>query len=371
MQAERSQDLARTTFQLLALGALIATSFWIVRPFLVAMVWATMIVVATWPLLLHTQTWLGGRRSLAVMVMTIALLLILVVPLYFGIAAIVENAKRLVEWSESLATFSVPPLPAWVESLPLVGGRIAARWQTLAAARPEDVASHLAPYARALVLWFVGQVGGVGLLLLQFLLTVIIAAILYANGETATRGADRFARRLAGPQGENAVHLAAQAIRGVALGVVVTAILQSAAAGIGVVIAGVPFATILAAVMFMLCIAQIGPALVLIPAVFWVYSARGGAWGTGFLVWTIFCVTFDNFLRPVLIKRGADLPLLLIFTGVIGGLIAFGVIGLFIGPVVLAVGYTLLVDWVSTGDASDEHGPSSARADVATESRTK
>ncbi len=354
MEQRPSADLARTTFQLLALAALIATSFWIVRPFLMALAWAAMIAVATWPVLLHVQGWLGGRRSLAVALMTIGLLLVLVVPLYFGITAIVENAKRLVDWSQSLATFTIPPLPAWVESLPLVGAKIAARWQRLMAAHPEELSARFAPYARTLILWFVGQVGGVGLLFVQFLLTVIIAAILYANGETVVRGADRFAHRLAGQQGENAVHLAAQAIRGVALGVVVTAILQSTAAGIGVAVAGVPFATILTAVIFMLCVAQVGPALVMIPAVFWVYSARGAAWGSGFLVWTLFCMTFDNVLRPVLIKRGADLPLLLIFTGVIGGLIAFGVIGLFIGPVVLAVGYTLLVDWVSAGDAVDQ-----------------
>lgn len=365
MEANRSQDLARTTFQLLALGTLIATSFWIVRPFLVALAWATMIVVATWPLLLHAQRWLGGRRALAVAVMTIALLLILVVPLYFGIAAIVENAKRLVDWSQSLTTLTIPPLPPWVESLPVIGAKLAARWQKLMAARPEELFARIAPYGQKLILWFVGQVGGVGLLFVQFLLTVIIAAILYANGETVARGADRFARRLAGAQGENAVHLAAQAIRGVALGVVVTAILQSTAAGIGVGIVGLPFATILTVVMFMLCVAQVGPALILIPSVFWVYSAHGAAWGTGFLVWTLFCMTFDNVLRPVLIKRGADLPLLLIFTGVIGGLIAFGVIGLFIGPVVLAVAYTLLVDWVSESNPSVEQGPPAAKVDVA------
>ena len=207
MQENRSQDLARTTLQLLAIGALIATSFWIVRPFLVAVAWATMIVVATWPLLLHLQAWLGGRRALAVTLMTIALLLVLVVPLYFGIAAIVENAKRLVDWSQSLATFTVPPLPAWVQSLPVVGTRLAARWQQLAAARPEELSARFAPYGQKLVLWFVSQVGGVGALLLQFLLTVIIAAILYANGETVARGADLFARRLAGLQGVNAVHV--------------------------------------------------------------------------------------------------------------------------------------------------------------------
>ena len=357
MQANRSPDIARTTFQLFALGALTASSFWIVRPFLVALTWATMIVVATWPLLLHAQAWLGGRRSLAVALMTIALLLILVVPLYLGIETIVENANRIVDWSKSLTTLSIPPPPARVAALPLVGSRLAAHWQQLASATPEDVSAHLAPYAREFVLWFVGQVGNIGLLVVQFLLTVIMAAILYANGEAAARGADHFSRRLAGPQGENALHLAGQAIRGVALGVVVTAILQSAATGIGLVIVGVPYVAILTALIFMLCVAQVGPGLVLIPAVIWVYSTRGAVWGTGFLIWAIFCGTFDNFLRPMLIKRGADLPLLLIFTGVIGGLIAFGVIGLFIGPVVLAVAYTLLVDWVSQGTSSEKPGP--------------
>lgn len=357
MQADRSLDIARTTLQLIALGVLIATSFWIVRPFLVALAWATMIVVATWPLLLYAQAWLGGRRSLAVALMTLALLLILVVPLYFGVATIVGNAKQIASWSQSLATLAIPQPPAWVGALPVVGSKLAAFWQQLAAAGPGELSAHLSPLARKLVLWFVSNIGSVGLLLVQFLLTVIIAAILYANGETAARGADRFARRLAGPQGENAVHLAGQAIRGVALGVVVTAILQSAAAGIGLVIVGVPFAAILTAVIFMLCVAQVGPGLVLIPAVIWVYSTRGAVWGTGLLVWAIFCGTFDNFLRPLLIRRGADLPLLLIFAGVVGGLIAFGVIGLFIGPVVLAVAYTLLVDWVSESVPSDEPAP--------------
>jgi len=357
MQANRSLDLARITLQLLALGALIASSVWILRPFLVALTWATMIAVATWPLLLHVQAWLGGKRSLAVAVMTIALLLTLVVPLYFGISTIMGNAERIAGWSESLATLTIPQPPAWVGGLPVVGSKLAARWEQLAAAGPEQLSAHLVPLARMLVPWFVGQVGSIGLLLVQFLLTVIIAAILYANGETAARGADHFARRLAGPQGENAVHLAAQAVRAVALGVIVTAILQSALAGIGLAIAGVPFATVLTAAIFVLAIAQVGAAPVLIPAVIWVYARSGALWGTGFLVWAIFCATFDNILRPLLIKRGADLPLLLIFTGVVGGLIAFGIVGLFIGPVVLAVAYTLLVDWVSERNPADEQGP--------------
>lgn len=220
----------------------------------------------------------------------------------------------------------------------------------------EEVTARIAPYARTLILWTAGQAGSIGLLLVQFLLTVSICAILYANGEGALRAAELFAQRLAGQQGENALHLAGRAIRGVALGVVVTAIAQSTAAGVGLTIVEVPFPAILTTVIFILCVAQIGPGIVLIPAVVWVYSIRGGVWGTGFLVWAIFCATFDNFLRPMLIRKGADLPLLLIFAGVIGGLFAFGVIGLFIGPVVLAVAYTLLFDWVAEGTPSDEQG---------------
>jgi predicted PurR-regulated permease PerM len=353
----RPLDLARTTLQLLALGALIVSSFWIVRPFLVASAWAAMIAVATWPVLLRTQAWLGGRRSLAVAVMTFALLLILLVPFYFGVTTIVEHAARIADWSKSLATLTVPEPPEWVAGLPVIGVRLAHRWQLLAAASPEEVSERLAPFARTLALWFVAQVGNLGLLLIQFLLTVIVVAILYANGEAVARGADQLARRLAGVRGENAVHLAARAVRAVALGVVVTAILQSIAAAIGLAIAGVPFVTILTALVFILAVAQVGPALVLIPAAIWLYARSGAVWGTGFLAWAIFCGTFDNFLRPLLIRRGADLPLLLIFAGVIGGLIAFGVIGLFIGPVALAVAYTLLVDWVSEGDPQDEQGP--------------
>lgn len=360
MQANRAPDIARTMLQLLALGVLIVSSFWIVRPFLLALTWATMIVVATWPLLLYAQAWLGGKRSLATALMTIALLLILVVPLYLGIAAIVENADRVGEWSHLLTSLTLPPPPAWVEALPLVGAKITAFWQQIVAAGPEEVAAQIAPYARAFAVWFAGQVGSVGLLLVQFLLTVIIAAILYLNGEAAARGADQFARRLAGPRGEEAVQLAGQAIRGVALGVVVTAVAQTAAAGIGLAVVGVPFASILTVLIFVLCIAQLGPGLVLIAAVVWVYSARGAVWGTGFLFWAIFAGTFDNFLRPMLIKRGADLPLLLIFAGVIGGLLAFGIIGLFIGPVMLAVAYTLAVEWVSQDAPSEEPPPVTA-----------
>lgn len=348
-----SHDLARTTLQLLTIGALILSTVWIVRPFLVAATWATTIAIATWPVLRRTEATLGGRRSLAVAAMTVALLLVVLVPVYLGVTAIVDGARRVAEWSSSLDGLAVPGPPAWLAAIPGVGSSLAAQWQQLAAASPDDVAARLAPVARGAAGWLLGQVGNAGLLLLQLLLTVVVVAILYANGESAAEAVQRFARRLAGPRGVEAVRLAGRAVRAVALAVVVTALLQCLASGIGLAVAGVPFASVLIALVFVLTVAQLGPGLVLLPATVWVYEAHGTAWGTGFLVWALFCGTFDNFVRPVLVKRDADLPLLLIFTGVVGGLLAFGVIGLFVGPVVLAVAYTLLVDWVADDDPDE------------------
>jgi predicted PurR-regulated permease PerM len=235
----------------------------------------------------------------------------------------------------------------------LAGPRLAGLWKQFARSGPEELFTYLAPYSRQTLSWFVAQAGSVGMLVLQFFLTVIIAAILYAKGEATSTGILNFARRLAGQQGVAVMLLAEKAIRGVALGVVVTAIIQAAIGGIGLVVAGVPAVALLTAVMFMLCLAQIGPALVLVPALIWVYSKDGALSGSILLVFAVLTVTIDNFIRPVLIKKGADLPLVMIFAGVIGGLIAFGIIGLFIGPVVLAVAHTLLKAWIS-GDVEGE-----------------
>jgi predicted PurR-regulated permease PerM len=347
---ERSRGLARAALQLLALGALIVASLWIVRPFLIASVWAGTIAVSVWPLMLRAQAGLGGRRSLAVALLTVILLLVLVVPLSLGVSAIVNNAQDIASWSQAIEHWSVPQPPAWIERIPLVGAKLAADWSELAMQGPKELAERIGPYARDVALWLVGELGGVGSLVVNFLLTTVIAAILLSSGEVAASGALRFARRLAGAEGEKAARLAAEAIRAVALGVVLTAVIQSALVGLGFVVVGVPFAAILTALCFMLAVAQIGPVPILIGAVIWVYSQYGAGWGSAYLVWAAICGLVDNFLRPWLIKRGADLPLLLIFAGVIGGLLAFGVVGLFIGPVVLAVGYTLMLDWVSEGD---------------------
>jgi predicted PurR-regulated permease PerM len=241
-----------------------------------------------------------------------------------------------------------------VEKIPLAGRKIAVSWQHFTSLSHEELAAQLTPYARQAVGWFVTQAGSLAMVVLQFFLMVIISPILYVNGETAAAGVRKFAGRLAGRDGEEAVVLAAKAVRGVALGIVITAIIQSVIGGIGLAVTGVPTAALLAAVMFILCLAQIGPSVVLIPAVIWLYWAYGALWGTVLLVFSIPAMTIDSFIRPALVRKGVDLPLVLILAGVIGGLIAFGIIGLFIGPVVLAVTYTLLKAWVSGGTEGKE-----------------
>jgi predicted PurR-regulated permease PerM len=347
-------DLTRTVLAVACIAGLFAASFWVLRPFLGALIWAAMLVVATWPLLRRLEVLFGGRRSLAVATMTIALLLLLLLPLWAALDTIADNSGRVTSWVKVLAESGLPPLPAFVASVPLIGGKIAGYWTDLSAGGAEGLVARLSPYSTAIGKWMVAEAGSVGFVFVQFLLVVILAAVMYASGEAAASKLRRFGRRLAGERGESSVILAGQAIRGVALGVGVTAIVQSTLGGIGLAVAGVPFAGFLTALMLMFCIAQIGPGLILFPAVGWMYWSGDTSWATALLVWSVFVTTLDNFLRPFLIKQGADLPLLLIFAGVIGGMLSFGLIGIFIGPVVLAVTYTLLEAWISDALGKDQ-----------------
>lgn len=354
------RDLTRTVFAILIIGGLIAASIWILRPFLAATIWSAMIVVTTWPILRALQSRLWGKRWLATTIMTAALLLVFVAPFSAAIGTIVANAGEIAGWTNRLSQVKLPPPPEFVEKIPVVGHKAAMVWGEYADKGSEELAEIVRPYASRVGSWFVAEIGNFGLVTLQFLLTIVISAILYMTGDDAARWIRRFGRRLAGERGDQVVRLAGQAVRGVALGVVVTALVQSVLGGIGLAIAGVPFAAILTAVMFMLALAQIGPLPVLLGGLIWLWTQGSTGWFVALLVWTIVVGSLDNILRPILIKRGADLPLLLIFAGVIGGLFAFGLLGLFVGPVLLAVAYTLLDAWVS--EASDADTPEAGAA---------
>jgi predicted PurR-regulated permease PerM len=340
-----------------AIGALIVSTVWIVRPFVSAFLWATVIVISTWPLLLRLQARLWGKRGMATGVMTLVLLLVLLVPLGFSVGALVGNIDQIVTWVSSLDKVSMPPPPGWLADIPVVGDKIVAAWKHLASQGPDGVTAHALPYARLFIRWFATQIGGAGTMILQFLMTVIICAVLYTKGEMAARGVRMFATRLAGANGDRAALLAANSIRGVAIGIVGTAIVQVLIAGTGLAIASVPGALLLSAVALFLCLAQLGPALVMIPALVWEFYTGSRLSGFILLAFALVSQTIDNVIRPILIRKGADLPLLLIFTGVIGGMIGMGIMGIFLGPVILAVTFRLLQEWVENpaepdGDAA-------------------
>ncbi len=341
-----SRDITRITLGVLFIGVLIAANFWILRPFLLALIWATMIVVATWPIMLRLEAWLGGKRSLAVLIMTVALLLVFIVPFLLAFQVTLKNADKIEGWAKEFATYSLPPPPDWVGKLPVVGPKLNKAWQEITAAGPGGLRARLVPYSGEIVKRFTERAGTLAMMFVEFLLTVIISAVLFYSGEKVAYAMRRFARRLAGERGEDAAILAAQTIRGVALGIVLTALIQSLVAGIGFLVAGVPLPVLLAAFVFVIALAQMPTFLVMGPAVIWLYWKGDPLWGTVLLAWTIIVSGMEHILRPVLIQKGVDLPLLLILTGVIGGLISFGILGLFIGPVVLAVTYRLLEAWI-------------------------
>jgi predicted PurR-regulated permease PerM len=347
----------------ICIGLLLVGSFWILLPFLLALVWATMIVVATWPILLKLQQTAGGRRWVAVTLMTLFALAAFIIPVIAAVGTLLSAADRSPAVLQDLVAHGLGSPPEWIARLPAVGEQIAAKWATLSAGGAEALVDALRPYARSAAASVLALTGGAGAMFIQMLLTIVIAAILYTSGETAARGVLAFAHRIGGERAQDTVRLAARAVRSVALGVLLTALIQSTLAGLGLWISGVPHPGLFTAIAFVLAVAQLGPLLVLAPAVIWLYWSGHPGWGTALLIWSIPVVALDNVLRPILIRRGVDLPMLLIISGVIGGLIGIGVIGLFVGPVVLAASYTLLQAWIAeVAPRADASAPAAQHA---------
>ncbi len=335
---------------MLAIVLLLAGSFWTLLPFLGGVVWAVMIVVATWPILLWIQRHVGGRRSVAVVLMTLLVLTAFILPITVAIVALLDAAKHTPAIVSDFFARGLGPPPPWLSGVPIVGEQLAQRWQTLSGAGPEALAESFRPYMRSAAGWAMAVTGGVGMMIVRALLTMVLVAILYLHGENAARGALAVAYRMGRERGQEALRLAGRATRSVALGVVVTAGVQSILAGLGLWLSGVPYPGVLTAIVLILGIAQLGPLPILMPAVIWLYWTGAASWATALAVWSLPVMALDNVLRPLLIRRGMPLPMLLIIGGVIGGLIGFGVVGLFVGPVTLAATYTLAKAWVAEGE---------------------
>jgi predicted PurR-regulated permease PerM len=346
-------DFMRYVLSVAVIAGLMVMSGWVLLPFMAAGVWAAMIVVATWPVLIGLQRLVRGSRVLATTIMTLAIVLLLIVPLWLAITAVIQHSHEVTLTVRGLVAAGLPTAPDWVGQIPLVGQRVSETWTQLAAGDMADLfREYVSPHLSGAGQWLLGHIGGLGGLLVSFFLMAALAAVMYMYGEQGASLALRLGARLGGNRGIGAVALTAKAIRSVALGVFVTALVQSTLGTIALVVAGIPYAGFLGALMLLFCIAQIGPSPVLVPVVVWMFwTGDSMAWSVFLAIASVIVITLDNFLRPWLIRRGADLPLLLILVGVIGGMLTFGLIGIFVGPVVLAVTYTLMMAWLDEDNA--------------------
>jgi len=349
---QRGVDLPQLLFSLMFILLMIIACLWVVQPFILGFAWASMVVIATWPLMIRLQQLLWGRRSLAVIAMTILLLLLFIIPIALLVSSLVDNSAPLIAWATQ-RHMTMPDL-AWLQQIPYAGNKLYLSYHKLIDGGGTAIMRQVQPYIGRTTGFFVAQAGHFGRFMLHLALMLLFSVLLYWRGEQVGQGIRHFAYRMGGPRGDAAVLLAGQAIRAVALGVVVTALVQGVLGGIGLAISGIPYATLLTVLMILTCLVQLGPLIVLVPAIIWLYWSGDTTWGTVLLVWSCVVGTLDNVLRPVLIRMGADLPMILILSGVIGGLIAFGMIGLFIGPVVLAVSYRLVTVWMN--EAPAPHG---------------
>jgi predicted PurR-regulated permease PerM len=338
-------DLARIVLAVGALVLLVGGSLYIVHPFVPALIWGGTIVVTTWPLMLKVQQCLGGRRGFAVTVMLLLEIVVICIPTYAAVSTLADHSAEIMHFVEALPTYALPAPPHWLTNVPLTE-RITQEWQRLSDAGPGGILAKVEPYAAVVAKWLLVQMGLVGALAVHLILMLIVCGLLYGKGEATVALVTALALRVAPESGANIVHLTGQSIRAIALGVVVTALVQASLGALGVWVAGIPFAGVLSALMLVLCLVQLGPLLPMLGSVIWLFMHDSQLTAIVLLVWAIGVSTLDNILRPILIRRAVALPLVLILSGVLGGLIAFGPVGLFIGPVMLAVTYHLLLAWI-------------------------
>ncbi len=359
VNVRQPRDVAQILLSVLFLAIMIVACLWIVQPFILGFAWAGTVVIATWPVLLRLQKIMFGRRSLAVLVMTLLLVMVFIIPIALLVNSIVNGSGPLIK-AISSGDMTLPDL-AWLNTIPVIGAKLYAGWHNLLDMGGTAIMAKVRPYIGTTTTWFVGQAAHIGRFMVHCALMLLFSALLYWRGEQVAQGIRHFATRLAGVRGDAAVLLAAQASRaaggtgyprggagcggdGVSTGSAWR--YRPRRRRIGLAVSGVPYATLLTVLMILSCLVQLGPLPVLIPAIIWLYWTGDTTWGTVLLVWSGVVGTLDNVIRPMLIRMGADLPLILILSGVIGGLIAFGMIGLFIGPVLLAVSWRLFAAWV-------------------------
>lgn len=333
---------------LLAIGVLLGGCALIIAPFAPALLWAAIVSSTTWGIYRRMSDRLGGRETLAASLLVVAMVVVIVLPLIYALVALAAELSALYEMLQQQLNDGLPTLPYWITALPSIGPTLQAWWRDLAAGDPI-----VEGQVRGALVWLsmillrIGRVAGESFGVL--LLSCVFVLFFYTGGARGRYWLEASLRRMAGPRGVELLNIAAQTIRSVVIGILGTALAQGALAALGFAIAGVPMAMALGLGTALLSLVPFGPALIWVPAAAWLYHGDHIGWAIFIVVWGVLVVGMaDNVLKPVLIGQGVDLPFLLILLGVLGGAMSFGLLGVFLGPTFIAVGFALLRDWVQT-----------------------
>lgn len=322
---------------------LAATCFFILRPFIPLIVWGIIVAIAVYPRYLQLQLVLGGRSALAAVLITLLLLAFLIVPVVSLSGTLVGGVQTLVAHLKD-GTPIIPPPPAGVETWPLVGVPLKSAW-SLASTNITAAVRTFAPQIKAIAPGLFSAFAGMSLTVLQFALSVIVAGVLLANSRGAAGAAHSLANRIFGAKGPEFEQLVGSTVRSVTMGILGVAVIQSVLAALGFLVAGLPGAGLWAVVFLIAALLQVGT-LVLIPAVIYVFATASVTKAVIFMVWCLIVALVDNTLKPLLLGRGVAVPIAVVFLGAIGGFVAMGLIGLFVGAIVLSVGYKLFIAWL-------------------------
>ncbi len=340
----------------IALGLLAVGCLWILLPFVTTLLWAWVLSFSVWPLYRRLQKVLGGRRTLASLLISLGMVCVIFLPFVVVGMTLARNVDELTAATRRLLDAGLPAAP-WLGRVPIVGPRASEYWQSLAQ-DSEKLAQTVKPLVEPVGRWVLGVGLALGSGLLQLALSILIVFFVLCDGSAVAGFIGAVMERIAGERGRQLLEIAGNTVRGVVYGILGTAMVQALVAGVGFFIAGVPGAALLALLTFFLSVIPVGPPLVWLPAALWLFSQGFPGWGIFMLIWGVGVSTIDNFVKPWLISQGSTMPFVLILFGVAGGALAFGFIGIFIGPTLLAVGYRLVREWTAVGPKADTMGAS-------------
>jgi predicted PurR-regulated permease PerM len=334
-------------------AALVYWSIVLVEPFLTIAAWSVILTVALYPAFERFSMALGGRRRLAAALMTLVCLMTVIGPALWLILGIIDSLRLLSEWFDP-KVLSVPPPPAHLQSWPLIGDPAYQFWM-LASANLQAALAKIAPQLKSAAAALLQVAAGAGAGALRLFAAIVVAGFLFAPAPVMVDSIRSIARRLSPDRGDKFVSMTGATIRTVARGVLGISALQATLAGIGFTVAGIPGATLLTSATLLLGIVQIGPSLVILPAIVWAWSSMETAQALLFTLYMVPVNFVDNVLKPLVMTRGLSTPILVILIGVIGGTISYGVTGLFLGPIILAVTWELFSSWTNSGGSNSEN----------------